>query len=135
MSSWYDEKPSKEFRDRVEHRAFQMIENRQHESRAISRRKSWLSMFQIAAGLSAATLVGILLVRRNPLQREEISSPPLAQSDLVSDSLPMDLLDVAAETKQELASLDLDFFSELEMLESFDEISDLSEDDLAEERA
>lgn len=136
MSSWYDEKPNQEFRERVEHRAFQAIDNRMEKNESMTRRAGWLWMFQtglkIGAGLSVATLVGILITRKNLLESKQEPSAKIADADFVSDALALDLLTEATREKDsQPLPLDFELFADLEMLENFDEILDLSEDDLS----
>ncbi len=138
MSSWYEEKPSQEFRKRVEHRAFQMIDNMENQTtqtEVAARRASWSSWFQVAAGLSVATLIGVLLARRN----DDPSETGSEFGHLISDSLAMDLLEESTQSPavhqaSNRGVVDLDLLADLELLESFDDLSEISEDDLTEEK-
>lgn len=136
MSSWYDEQPNQEFRERVEHRAFQAIDNRFEQNESMTRRAGWRWMFQaglkIGAGLSVATLVGILITRKNLLESKQEPSAKIADVDFVSDALALDLLtEATGEKDSQPLPLDFELLADLEMLENFDEILDLSEDDLS----
>lgn len=118
MSSWYEEKPSQEFRKRIEHRASQMIDNR---TQAVTRRASWTLLFRIATGLSVATVAGVLIARRNSSQ----SGVDSEIGHLIPDALAIDLLE---------ESPDLDLLADLELLESFDDLLEVSDDDFTEEK-
>lgn len=124
---WFEEDPSEAFRDRVEHRANQLLDDRRTEERYARR----TSIFQILAGLSFASVVGVLLLRRKIEPSGEVTLPGMLEF-MTADTLIMDLLEEeksqAAGTTQE--ALDLDFLADLEMFEYYDEFSELSDDDL-----
>lgn len=126
MSLWFEEKPSAELTKRIEHRAFQLIENQALPVSTATRRAKWMMFMRLGAGLSFAALIGILVTRRTSDSPEAVPSNELVALDLFDEVKLAQL-----EGKADEAPFDIDLLADLDLLENFDELSELTEEELA----
>jgi hypothetical protein len=130
MSSWFEEKPSAELTKRIEHRAFQLIENQALPVSSTSRRAKWMMLMRFGAGLSFAALIATLVTRRTSDSPETVTSNELVALDLFDEMVKVQSEGEADATAFDFHS-DVELLADLDLLENIDELSELTEEELA----